>query len=469
MKRVEKIFFSEKFDIHEDMQKLGIFDPIINIDSNYFINIKRLRDTNIEEFKNCFEKINKYFYDIGELLLAADGDKDHKAYKTAVKMFDFPEVEGINLGTSKGGGGRGFGKKLRIQIISDASEIITTCANHPEIFHLLSLFEENVGPDRISDMIARLIYDEIVEYTKKSYEKLNVSLDNSFFNNGLITNPYKIRKGKSTPILLLPISILHEIPIAKDWEDIDRVCRENEAIKAELNKVVRDEWHKLTSSRKKQEIRKQIFLREKSLNRVVNAYNETTLEEYDIFNNSDYFVEKVVHKFRDEYPIIVSNEKDSFSATLEICNHFKYLIEECKGYELLYDGNKFRNEKTVQKVLHITAYYYCLANNLDLSPEPNSGRGPVDFKISRGNDKTVIEIKLTSNQDTAHGFEVQIEEYAKSEKTNKKVFLMVENGHRKRAEKILCLYDEKKKKGENPAKVILIDAVAKKSASIYGK
>ena len=52
---------------------------------------------------------------------------------------------------------------------------------------------------------------------------------------------------------------------------------------------------------------------------------------------------------------------------------------------------------------------------MDISPEPNSGRGPVDFKISRGEDKTVIEIKLTSNNDCLHGFEVQIEEYAKSE------------------------------------------------------
>jgi len=31
---------------------------------------------------------------------------------------------------------------------------------------------------------------------------------------------------------------------------------------------------------------------------------------------------------------------------------------------------------------------YCQANNLDLSPESDAGRGPVDFKISQGfNDK----------------------------------------------------------------------------------
>ena len=43
--------------------------------------------------------------------------------------------------------------------------------------------------------------------------------------------------------------------------------------------------------------------------------------------------------------------------------------------------------------------------------------GPVDLKMSRGNDKTVVEIKLSSNADYIHGYEEQIEEYAKAEGT----------------------------------------------------
>ena len=117
----------------------------------------------------------------------------------------------------------------------------------------------------------------------------------------------------------------------------------------------------------------------------------------------------------------------------------------------------------------MTAYYYCLANNLDLSPEPNAGRGPVDFKISRGNDKTVIEIKLTSNQDTIHGFETQIEEYAKAENTSNKVFLMIDNGHKIRAGKVMKLYKEKIQSGENPATVICVNAEPKESASKFTK
>lgn len=53
-----KIFFSEEFMLHDKMDDLGIFDPIINGDSNYFINIKRLRETYIPEFEGAYEKID---------------------------------------------------------------------------------------------------------------------------------------------------------------------------------------------------------------------------------------------------------------------------------------------------------------------------------------------------------------------------------------------------------------------------
>lgn len=61
MGQSHKIFFSEEFGLENRMEELGIFDPIINGDSNYFINIKRLRETNIPEFAGSYDKINKFF------------------------------------------------------------------------------------------------------------------------------------------------------------------------------------------------------------------------------------------------------------------------------------------------------------------------------------------------------------------------------------------------------------------------
>ena len=67
----------------------------------------------------------------------------------------------------------------------------------------------------------------------------------------------------------------------------------------------------------------------------------------------------------------------------------------------------------------------CSQNNIDMTFEANEGPGPVDLKMSRGNDKTVVEIKLSSNADYIHGYEEQIEQYAKSEGTTQRVFVYV--------------------------------------------
>ena len=459
------VFLSEEFNVESYIDELGVFDVLLDEDSNYFINLIRLKNTKVPEFNGAYEKINDFFRNIG-MLIKSSSNKTDKMYRTALKMFDFPEVDGINLGFSKGTRGAGFGKKLREQILKDAKDIISTGSEQPEIFHLLSLFEDNVGPDRLSDMIARLIYDNIIEYTKNINIKLGITLEKYReynFENGLVVNPYK-----KSFILLLPSDLLHELPIAKDWDDIDRVCRENEAIRNQINTLVRLEWKTLPKGVRKAYLKANVFMKPDVLKQVIKAYESTKLDSYNLFRNDKYFIEKVVNKYSKSFPIIIECNKNSFEASIEICNHFKDLIENNKGFEVLYVDGEPRNEKIVQRVLYMTAAYYCNVNKLDISPESNTGRGPVDFKISKGNDKTVIEIKLTTNDQTIHGFEVQIEEYAKSEKTDKKIFMMIDNGGpEKRVTEVYKIYEERKNKNENPAEIVLIDAKPKESASKY--
>ena len=51
-----------------------------------------------------------------------------------------------------------------------------------------------MGPDRLSDMIATLIYDDIVRYTKRIYNEVGINKLNYqgySFKSGLLINPYK--------------------------------------------------------------------------------------------------------------------------------------------------------------------------------------------------------------------------------------------------------------------------------------
>lgn len=459
------VFVSDEFKLGLGLEELGVFDSLMDEDSNFFINIKRLRDTKVPEFRDSYNNINSYFRDLGILLKASKNPGD-KLYKTAVKKFDFSEVRGINLGFSKGTRGAGFGPMLSNQIIKDASEIIKSGSEQPEIFHLTSLFEENVGPDRLSDMIATLIYEDIVRYTKRIYEEVGINKDNYpkySFESGLLINPYK-----GCELLLLPIDILHELPIARSWDDIDRVVSENETIRKEMSELVGKEWRKLATSQKKRYIKDFIFMKPHLVSKVIDDYKSTSVQAYDIYRNIDYKIEKLINEIIKLKGEINLTEKNSYESSLEIIEEYKEWVENKKGFAVLRDVDSRNEEKVVQKTLHGSAGYYCKANDLDISPEPNSGRGPADFKISRGNDKTVIEIKLTSNKDCLHGFEVQIEEYAKSEETGNKIFIVVDNGRSStRIKQVKDSYEERYKAGKNPATVIVIDARPKDSASTY--
>lgn len=455
------VLFSKEFKISkDDIERSGVFDVLLDEDSHFFINIKRLQQTEVPEFSGAYEKINEYFSGIGCLLKSSvPGDK---LYRSALRKFYFPEVNGINLGFSSGNHGAGFGELLRRQIIKDAYEIIHTGSEQPEILHLTGLFEDNVGPDRLSDMIAHLIHDNIIAYSKRIYQTFRITQErypSLYFHDGIPKNPYK-----KYLLLLLPVDILHELPIAKCWDDIDRVCSENDAIRAEINDVVSTQWYKMTSSSKKQYMKDSIFEKPEKLKRIIDSYRKSTIRPYNIFEDVDYLVGCL------KSSMIVPDDKmdNSFDVSLEIIRFYQSWVENNRGSLVIKSSEPQKAEKIVQRTLHAVALMFCEKNNWDINPEEDAGRGPVDFKISRGNDKTVTEIKLTSNSECVHGLEVQIEEYAKAENTDKKIFILVDTGeHSNRISEVQNKWKEMDEKGLHPAKLVIVDSKPKASASKY--
>ena len=75
---------------------------------------------------------------------------------------------------------------------------------------------------------------------------------------------------------------------------------------------------------------------------------------------------------------------------------------------------------------------------------------------------------MSSNPDCVHGLEVQIEEYAKAEATDKKVFILVNTGQgESRIKAVMEKHEEMLSAGMNPAKVVGIDARIKNAASTH--
>lgn len=461
------IFISDYFT--KDFDAIGVFDAVMDSDSRYFINVTRLKDAKTPEFSGSYDKINAYFRDIALLLnQAKEKNTKDRFYREALKRFAFSEVNGINLGFSETRYGTAFGTELRSSTISDAFDIVKAGTTQPEFFHLVGLFEENVGPDRLSDMIATIIKEDICAYTRRINAELNITSNNypdDRFIDGIAINPYK-----NCELLLLPKEILNELPIAKCWDDIDRIVSENNAIRQEINEMIGLEWGKYASHEKKAYLKNMIFMVPEKCARVLHSYQNSHVGECDWESDLDYVAQRIFRGIKDigfaflqhsaEKPQICSRE-----AVSHIIGIFKDWVENNRGWSEIQEISTGKREKIVQRLIHLGAKEYISVNNLDISFESDSGRGPVDMKISVGADKSICEVKLSSNPQYLHGYQMQVQEYGKAECTENLFYVFVDTGNPGRLKTIVTEHDKNQKAGIKCPELIVIDANIRKSAS----
>jgi hypothetical protein len=95
--------------------------------------------------------------------------------------------------------------------------------------------------------------------------------------------------------------------------------------------------------------------------------------------------------------------------------YLKDVIENKDGYRIFYhDGVPIQKEEDVQILYRLT----WRATPSDVNREVNNGRGPVDFKVSRGAiDSTLVEFKLASNSQLARNLQNQVRIYEKASNT----------------------------------------------------
>lgn len=152
-----------------------------------------------------------------------------------------------------------------------------------------------------------------------------------------------------------------------------------------------------------------------------------------------------------------SESKTSFEGARDILWIFKDWVENNGGWKDIQNTETSVKEKTIQRLIYLGAKTYLIDQNLDMTCEGNIGVGQEDFKISRGNDKTVIEVKVTSNPRCRHGYEKQLPRYAEAEHTENMIFCLVDLGDRGIVEEVKSI------KGPD---LYVIDATPKKSASV---
>ena len=146
----------------------------------------------------------------------------------------------------------------------------------------------------------------------------------------------------------------------------------------------------------------------------------------------------------------------------------KNVIENQGVWKLLYDHvDKPLHEGVSQKIFFVAADAHCRANNIDITPEANSGAGPVDFKLSTGyHNRAVVELKLSTNSRILHGYTEQLEAYKRGERTDAGYLVILDvGGSSKQIDRVLKLEAAARAANTPHSPVTVIDATRKKSAS----
>lgn len=466
----------EGIDI-EALDSLGVTDVVLNADTALFIDPLLLSESVHPEIRiNATEKYNEKFRKIMKYLRASKLKND-VPWRAAKKEFNFSEVSFTCLGYSSTIHGSGWGEQITNSTMDVAKQIIDLGVDDTDFFMGLSLFEEGIGPDRISDMTTNIIFDELLLFTSRINKTLKLPTKTFRIKKTNFEFETLINPTNNFPLILVPNDIVRALPIVTDWSDIGTAARHNDELREKLNYKIGGIWTSM--SRQEKNYAKNLALQSKdAFEDVLNLIRAVDKVPYDAKadKNGEFFWREIVRLVNQDYPLDLSHynkdnlsEEEFIGLVNTIVLEFKDLIEN-KGIwkELWSEEGKPRKEKAVQRLLFTVAYSYCKANNLDLSPESDSGNGPVDFKISKGfNKKIVVEIKLSTNSSLVHGYEKQLEIYKNADDTNLGIFIIMDIGKLgKKFEKTIQARNKFLENNKIASEIIVIDGNPKESASI---
>ncbi|MEL7452708.1 MAG: hypothetical protein AAGJ50_04970, partial [Pseudomonadota bacterium] len=110
------------------MRRLGVLDPTLDVDARLFIDPFLLPHSKHKEFSDCaFTVYEEHFTEIYNLISLSEKIGD-KAWKAALKKFQFSEARGMSgtcLGYSKNSThGHAFGPKKAAQSLQWAKQVI---------------------------------------------------------------------------------------------------------------------------------------------------------------------------------------------------------------------------------------------------------------------------------------------------------------------------------------------------------
>jgi hypothetical protein len=474
MARIQNpILFSSYFGVSpQNLADAGLIDPFLDVDMPLFIDPVLLeKSSNKTVNTTAIVRFREHFEILVRMLNISKAEND-AAWKAARRQLDLSEPPENGLGY--GGSGRSGNSRpndIREAILRTSKEIITLGASDPEMISLMGFFEEDVGPDTISDMTTTVIMDDLAAITEAFCQANAVPLFSFDVCQNHQLPKFVDQKGREVPIVLVPIDIVRDLPIANDWSDIERAAMENARIRDRVNRFLAG-IATPTIVERKAAMRSAALGSSADFDFFLAAVKEN-ITNYDpnldalgyyrlkdiLANGFPYLKQTSPYDLKLGPEEVLRVVKDTISV-------FKRHVEAGNLWEELWVAEKPKKERASQLIYYAIADAFCKANDVDISPEANMGGGPIDFKFSKGYATRVLVEMKRSGGTVIHGYEKQLEFYKTASQTEFGVFVIIDYGDLgNKLNEVGRIREARLKSGERASEIIVIDATRKASAS----
>jgi len=441
---MQQIYFSDIFEVpRATIEEEGFFDISLLNDLPLFIDPFLIFCSEKEEYQALHNEIIKYMVFLRDFSIKCP--KPYRAMLAA--LYKFSEVKQNYLGFCQdGNSGSGLGNDFAIalhtglkDIFADFGQEKITRSPHLE---KLCLIKERVGKDNTSDFTTNLIKYYLLQITQDfAKQYINPRYCKEFKNIQRVSFDYDIGVWKSGTfylpcydddyVILTPSDMLvraetwinkkdlyHQVP-ALGASLSDEVLRfqVNEYFISFLSKKPTREERATAAQKTVAKFPKLIdyYIKSKEDNEE-GAIKESYQEVRDVKKVFIEQLQNLVYQLQTEtkfYEIPLNSYQEAMQRVM----YLKHVIEDCDGYRWFYDGDQpIRREAD----LHIMYKLVCYDTFSDANGEVNNGRGPVDFKLSRGRwDSTLVEFKLTRT--LKKNLEKQVDVYKDANNTDKAI------------------------------------------------
>jgi len=476
------IYFSEYFSIDSKaLDRYGAFNISLVTDLPLFIDPFLLFNSKKRRYRNLHEQIVAYLR-----FLRDKAELDEIPAGLLSAWFRFPEVSQTWLGFSRSGNsGTGLGPEFAAalhqnlrRIFGDFGKETVTQSSHLE---KLCLIKDGVGRDNISDFTTNLIKAYLCEYTQefaqrhiKPEQRRKVTVPRVRFNYETEIwefQEYELPWASGDYVLLVPKDLLtrddtwiNKTDLVAEFESIPDAIP-NEQLRAQINnyflRVLPRRRNKEPTKKERNDAAVETIREFPQLIDFYIKFKEdhgdraTSLSAEKVARSNELYVRQIA-QFRDlltRFTQFYEVAGDTYNEAHQRIAFLKDIIENKGGHLLFYvKGRAIEREEDI----HIAYRLTWIGTLSDVSREVNDGRGPADYKISRGSqDKTIVEFKLATNPQLKRTLKKQAEIYknASDAKQTIKVIMFFSLAELRRVQRTL----EDLKLSSSPD-VILIDA-----------